>query len=43
LQNEIASLQYPPAAAEAIILVIVVVLMVSAVLRVVDVRKELVA
>ena len=43
LQNEIASLQYPPAAAEAIILVIVVILMVSAVLRVVDVRKELVA
>jgi putative spermidine/putrescine transport system permease protein len=43
LQNEIASLQYPPAAAEAIILVIVVILMVSAVLRVVDVRKELVS
>ncbi len=43
LQNEIASLQYPPAAAEAIVLVLVVVLMVSAVLRVVDVRKELVA
>jgi putative spermidine/putrescine transport system permease protein len=43
LQNEIASLQYPPAAAEAIVLVLVVVLMVSAVLRVVDVRKELAA
>ena len=43
LQNEIVSLQYPPAAAEAIILVIVVILMVSAVLRVVDVRKELAA
>jgi putative spermidine/putrescine transport system permease protein len=43
LQNEIASLQYPAAAAEAIILVIVVIVMVSAVLRVVDVRKELVS
>ena len=43
LQNEITSLQYPPAAAEAIILVIVVILTVSAVLRVVDVRKELAA
>jgi putative spermidine/putrescine transport system permease protein len=43
LQNEITSLQYPPAAAEAIILVIVVMMMVSAVLRVVDVRKELVS
>jgi putative spermidine/putrescine transport system permease protein len=41
LQNEIAALQYPPAAASAVVLVIVVVLMVSAILRVVDVRKEL--
>jgi putative spermidine/putrescine transport system permease protein len=41
LQNEIAALQYPPAAASAVILVIVVVLMVSGILRVVDVRKEL--
>jgi putative spermidine/putrescine transport system permease protein len=42
LQDEIAALQYPPAAAQAIVLVAVVVLLVAAVLRVVDVRKELV-
>ena len=41
LQNEIAALQYPSAAASAVILVIVVMLMVSGILRVVDVRKEL--
>jgi putative spermidine/putrescine transport system permease protein len=41
LQDEIASLQYPPAAAQAVVLVIVVLLMVSGILRVVDVRKEL--
>jgi putative spermidine/putrescine transport system permease protein len=41
LQDEIASLQYPPAAAQAVVLVIVVLLMVAAILRVVDVRKEL--
>jgi putative spermidine/putrescine transport system permease protein len=43
LQQEIAAMQYPPAAASAVILVIVVLLMVAAVLRVVDVRKELAA
>jgi putative spermidine/putrescine transport system permease protein len=41
LSNEIAQLQYPPAAASAIILVIIVSLMVSGILRLVDVRKEL--
>ncbi len=41
LSNEIQQLQYPPAAASAVILVIVVMLMVAAILRVVDVRKEL--
>ena len=41
LSNEIASLQYPPAAASAVVLVIVVTLIVSAVLRIVDVRREL--
>jgi putative spermidine/putrescine transport system permease protein len=41
LQNEIAGLQYPPAAASAVVLVVVVVMMVAAILRVVDVRKEL--
>ena len=39
--NEIAMLQYPSAAASAVILLAVVVLMVAAILRVVDVRKEL--
>ena len=41
LQNEIAALQYPPAAASAVTLVIVVMLMVAGILRVVDVRREL--
>ena len=39
--NEIALLQYPPAAASAVVLLIIVMLMVAAILRVVDVRKEL--
>lgn len=39
--NEIAMLQYPSAAASAVILLVVVVLMVAAILRVVDVRREL--
>jgi putative spermidine/putrescine transport system permease protein len=41
MSNEIALLQYPPAAASAVGLLIVVILMVSAILRVVDVRREL--
>jgi putative spermidine/putrescine transport system permease protein len=41
MSTEIASLQYPPAAASAVVLVIIVVLMVSAILRLVDVRREL--
>ncbi len=41
MSNEIASLQYPPAAASAVILVAIVTLMVAAILRLVDVRKEL--
>jgi putative spermidine/putrescine transport system permease protein len=41
LSNEIAVLQYPPAAASAVILVIIVTLMVAAILRMVDVRREL--
>ncbi|HTT80897.1 MAG TPA: ABC transporter permease [Stellaceae bacterium] len=43
LQQEISAMQYPPAAASAVVLVVVVLLMVAAVLRVVDVRKELAA
>jgi putative spermidine/putrescine transport system permease protein len=41
MSNEIALLQYPPAAASAVVLMIVVMLMVAAILRLVDVRKEL--
>jgi putative spermidine/putrescine transport system permease protein len=41
LQNEVAALQYPPAAASAVIMVITVTLMVAGILRLVDVRKEL--
>jgi putative spermidine/putrescine transport system permease protein len=41
MSNEIALLQYPPAAASAVALVIIVSLMVSGILRIVDVRKEL--
>jgi putative spermidine/putrescine transport system permease protein len=41
LSNEIGGFQFPPAAASAIILVIIVTLMVSGILRLVDVRKEL--
>ncbi len=43
LSNEIARLEYPPAAASAVLLVVIVILMVAAILRVVDVRKELAA
>ncbi len=39
--NEIAMLQYPSAAASAVVLLIIVTLMVAAVLRVVNIRKEL--
>lgn len=41
MSNQIAMVQYPPAAASAVILLIIVTLMVAAILRVVDVRKEL--
>src|SRR5467141_2829265 len=41
MSNQIAMVQYPPAAASAVILLIVVSLMVAAILRVVDVRKEI--
>ncbi|HLB79255.1 MAG TPA: ABC transporter permease [Dongiaceae bacterium] len=41
MSNEIALLQYPPAAASAVGLLVIVILMVAAILRVVDVRKEL--
>jgi putative spermidine/putrescine transport system permease protein len=41
MANELAYLQYPAAAANAVVLLAVVLLMVAAMLRVVDIRKEL--
>ena len=41
MYNQIAAVQYPPAAASAVILLVIVVLMVAAILRLVDVRREL--
>jgi len=41
MSNEIAVLQYPPAAASAVVLLGVVTAMVAGILRIVDVRKEL--
>ena len=41
LYNQIAAVQYPLAAASAVILLLIVVLMVAAILRLVDVRREL--
>jgi putative spermidine/putrescine transport system permease protein len=42
LATEIQAMQYPPAAANAVVLVIFVAIMVAGMMRVVDVRKELV-
>jgi putative spermidine/putrescine transport system permease protein len=42
LSTEIQAMQYPPAAANAMVLVVVVAVMVTFMMRVVDVRKELV-
>jgi putative spermidine/putrescine transport system permease protein len=41
LMNQIALLQYPAAAANAVILLIVILLIVMAMVRIVDIRKEL--
>ena len=41
ISNQIALLQYPAAAANAVVLLLVVLLMVGAILRAVDIRKEL--
>jgi putative spermidine/putrescine transport system permease protein len=41
LFENISVLQYPPAAAHAVVLMIVVVLMIGAILRTVDIRKEI--
>jgi len=42
LSTEIQAMQHPPAAASAMILVVIVAIMVSCLMRVVDIRKELV-
>jgi putative spermidine/putrescine transport system permease protein len=42
LATEIQAMQYPPAAASAVVLVIFVALLVAGMMRIVDVRKELV-
>ncbi|MBE9606050.1 ABC transporter permease [Acetobacteraceae bacterium H6797] len=41
ISNQIGLLQYPAAAANAVVLLAIVLLMVAAILRVVDIRKEL--
>ncbi|NGO64904.1 ABC transporter permease [Rhizobium daejeonense] len=41
MKNQMSLLQYPAAAANAVILLVLVLLMVAAILRVVDIRKEL--
>ncbi len=43
LSTEIQAMQYPPASANAVVLVLFVALLVAAMMRVVDVRKELVS
>ena len=41
MTNQMSLLQYPAAAANAVILLITVLIIVAAILRVVDIRKEL--
>ncbi len=41
MSNEISLLQYPAAAANAVVLLVIVLIMVAAMMRIVDVRKEL--
>lgn len=41
ISNQISSLQYPAACANAVVLLAVVLIMVAAILRIVDIRKEL--
>jgi putative spermidine/putrescine transport system permease protein len=41
IKNQLGLLQYPAAAANAVVLLLIVLLMVAAILRVVDIRKEL--
>ena len=41
ISNQISSLQYPAACANAVVLLAIVLLMITAILRIVDIRKEL--
>ncbi len=41
ISNDIALLQYPSAAATAMVLLVTVLLVITALLRLVDIRKEL--
>ena len=41
IANQIALLQYPAACANAVVLLLVVLLMIAAILRIVDIRREL--
>jgi putative spermidine/putrescine transport system permease protein len=43
LSTEIQAMEYPPAAASAVVLVLFVAVMVAGMMRVVDVRRELVS
>ena len=42
LSTQIQAMEYPPAAANAVVLVIFVAILVAGMMRIVDVRKELV-
>jgi putative spermidine/putrescine transport system permease protein len=41
IANQISSLQYPAACANAVVLLAIVLMMIAAILRIVDIRKEL--
>ena len=41
MKNQMSLLQYPGAAANAVVLLVLVLLLVAAILRIVDIRKEL--
>jgi len=41
ISNQISLLQYPAACANAVVLLAIVLMMIAAILRIVDIRKEL--
>ena len=41
IANQISLLQYPAACANAVVLLVIVLMMIAAILRIVDIRKEL--